>query len=113
MKTNLNSVTREFIITTFFKTPNHPNWEIIAEILLNEGECVVAGEEEIWCGGIGNFIRQNKEPKAVGCIRYYFDIKGFLESAYFQDVYFAEIQKREEEVEEMRDNIDLLKRIHI
>jgi len=47
---------RQFLLT-FFTNHEVVGWQNIADNLLNKGQCIVAGKDCIWKGGIGNFIK--------------------------------------------------------
>lgn len=77
---------KDFLVRTFFKNDDFPGWEGIAEKLILNGECIVAGTECIWQGGIGNFITLSPVDTAVGCVRYEFDFELFLTSVHYREV---------------------------
>lgn len=55
----------------------------IAEELMSTGQCVVAGQERIWVGGVGNFISISKAPGTVNCSFYTLDKENMFKSAWF------------------------------
>lgn len=45
----------------FFKTDKLPGWQSIATSLVQNGECIVAGDGNLFgVGGINNFIKKEK-----------------------------------------------------
>ena len=68
----LNDYQKDFICDKFFTNEKYPGWKSIAMDLLNNGECVVAGNYCIWKGGIGNFIKVETASKYIGCVKYVF-----------------------------------------
>lgn len=79
----LTDFQKGFILDTFFNNEK-PNWRTIATELIEQGSCVVGGEELFWFGGIGNHIEHSSNPKYIGCLEYKFNIDNFLSSEYFQ-----------------------------
>lgn len=57
----------------------------IGQTLIEKGKCLVAGDECIWRGGIGNFVICNKAEDAVGVLEYTFDLGTFLSSVWFRE----------------------------
>lgn len=97
----LTNYQKEFILNYFFKDDKHIGWRNIGTTLLEDGECVVAGTECIWVGGIGNFIKTEKAKNLVDCLLYKFDLKEFLRSAWLKEVlsnYIPIIEKEKEEL---------------
>jgi hypothetical protein len=73
----------KFILSTFFILDKYPGSKSIGENLINTGSCIVAGNECIWKGGVGNFIQTKQNPNTIGCLEYKFDLCSFLESNWF------------------------------
>ena len=95
----LTTIQKEFILDRFFRF-NHENsaeWKTIAEKLIDGKEPIVAGEECIWSGGIGNFIDTEKIDEAYGCLKYKFNAGKFLDSPFFRDELKNEYIKKKEE----------------
>ena len=80
----LNEQQRSFIID-FFIDDKLPGWKQIAEALIDNGECIVAGDKCVYNGGIGNFIKTESANDYVNCLKYTFDIEYFMSSMYFQE----------------------------
>ena len=93
---------REFILSAFFALDLVPHWRKIAEVLLDEGSCIVAGESRIWNGGVGNFIQTANEPFCIGCLRHTFDLEMLLSSPYFLD----SLQFKHDKMVQTRNEID-------
>ena len=85
----LTNYQKEFILEHFFKNEKFSGWKSIAENLLNFGTCIVAGDECIWFGGIGNFIKTQKAEQSFGCLEYKFDLEYLLSSEYFGRYYYS------------------------
>jgi hypothetical protein len=80
----LSKIQKDFIIEKFFKNEKFAGAKNVAEKLLEKGECIVAGEDCIWRGGIGNYIKTTKADNAFGCLKYTFNIELFLSSDWFK-----------------------------
>jgi hypothetical protein len=96
-----------FLLEYFFTEP-HPGCKNIAIELINKGTCVVAGDNCIWCGGIGNFIKTKKADNAVGCLLYQFDLDYFLSSEWFKSIhngYIAMLSDKKREIESQYEDI--------
>ena len=84
---NLTVAQKEFLLTFFsssIDTEKIRGWKNIAEKLLDTGKCIVAGDECIWVGSIGNFNRTKNADGAVGCLEYSFDVENFITSEWFK-----------------------------
>ena len=79
--------------------------------MLTKGECVVAGEECIWKGGVGNFIKTSVAEGFFGCARYEFDLTTFLASNWVGEVLDREIEYLNVELFETRNKITELKNL--
>lgn len=85
MKT-LTENQKQFILS-FFKDDRYAGWKNIATALIENGKCIVPGEDCIWNRGyIGNFIETKETDKAIDCLEYNFDLDSFLSSAYCKEV---------------------------
>jgi hypothetical protein len=82
----LTDYQKRFILDYFFKNENYAGWANIADKLLETGQCIVAGEERIWKGGVGNFIDVVAHDGSVGCSLYVFRRDDFLSSVWFKEV---------------------------
>jgi hypothetical protein len=74
---------KEFLLEKVFRNDLYAGWKSIADELLERGECFVAGENCIWVGEIGNFIKTVSVVKFVGCSLYKFDLDNFLSSKWY------------------------------
>jgi hypothetical protein len=74
---------KKFLRKQFFEISGYENWVTIANNLLDNGSCIVAGSECIWKGGIGNFINTKPVENAVGCLLYEFKLETFLSSNWY------------------------------
>lgn len=102
---DLTEQQKEFI-KEFFHHPEYAGWENIADKLLEFGECVVAGSDCIWIGGIGNFIDVEESPLFIGCVNYRFLFNDFLSSSYFQDYKTNKLIELEKEEFLLRNKIN-------
>lgn len=75
----------QFIKNNFFKNEEYAGWEAIANKLLKDGRCIIAGHNKIWYGGIGNFIKCAPAENAIECSLLTFDKESFLQSAWFKE----------------------------
>jgi len=83
--TNENKI--NFLLEYFFKNEKYPDWRSIAYNLVTKGKCIVSGEECIWKGGIGNFIKTEPLKEAWKCSEYTFDVIDFTKnSAWFKEI---------------------------
>ena len=80
----LTEYQKNFLLEYFFRNEAYVGWKNIATKLLEKGECIVAGNECIWNGGIGNFINTEKAENAVDCLLYKFDLDVFLSSEWYK-----------------------------
>lgn len=111
MKRILTTTQKHYIAETFFKLESYAGWKAIAFYLLGTGECVVAGDNCIWVGGIGNFIKTSAADGYWGCLKYDFDLESFLASNWFKEVLVGEINKlviKKNAIDEEIDNITSL-----
>ena len=81
----LTEFQKNFFLEYFFKNENFPGWKNIAIELLDKGYCVVAGQECIWKGGIGNFIKTQNDTSFINCLLYEFDLKNFISSLWYRE----------------------------
>lgn len=86
-KRQLTSIQKEFLLEYFFKNGKYAGWRNIAEKLIETGQCIVAGENCIWIGGVGNFIKMEDAKDAIDCSLYKFDLEYFMTSQYYKDIY--------------------------
>ena len=97
MKTlTLNQQT--FLLNTFFKNDFYPGWKNIATKLLENGSCIVAGNDCIWSGGIGYYIKTNKSDNFIDCLEYTFDFELFKESDLYKHKLNAKLKNLKDEL---------------
>lgn len=75
-----------FLLDRFFYHEDYPGWRNIATKLIQDGSCIVAGNECIWRGGVGNFIQTEPAKNAVDCLLYEFDLAELEESAWYNEI---------------------------
>jgi hypothetical protein len=76
---------KNFMKERFFKNEEYAGWSNIADALLETGTCIVPGDDCIWKGGIGNFIKTTTAEDLIGCVRYNFDLSNFVSSEWFKE----------------------------
>jgi len=84
------------LLLGFFITDKYNGWNHIAVDLIKKGECVVAGSERIWVGGIGNFISVQQAEGLHRCSIYKFNLDEFIKSGIFKDELFVQKIKAQE-----------------
>lgn len=98
----LTETQKQFLLTYFFKNDKFAGWKTIATKLLENGSCIVAGNDCIWKGGIGNFIKTYKAIDFVDCLEYRFDLEYFLTSAWYKEIksyYEIELEDKMEKLQ--------------
>lgn len=109
----LDNVSKEFLLQYFFNNLQYAGWKNIATKLLETGECVVGGDNCIWIGGVGNFIKTSAADEGYfGCLKYVFDFETFLTSEYYLEIranYLIEVDKTIEELKLKRISIANIK----
>lgn len=97
----------------FFENKEFPGWKTIATSLIEHGNTIVAGDECIWKGGIGNFIQTEPAQNAFGCLLYKFDKESFYKSVYYQEILSHNLKvlsnKKREIIEEYNDLKEMYK----
>jgi len=83
----------------------------IANELLITGSCTVAGDGRIWNGGVGNFIRAEHAPQAVGCSLLRFDLAGFLSSPWVQEYITSHEADLEAKIEDLQVTVVALREL--
>lgn len=111
----LTEYQKKFLLK-FFYSEKHPGWQSIAESLLEKGFCVVAGEDCIWKGGVGNFIKLEKAEEFVSCSKYILDRESFVSSAWVREAWVDEVADKiqdlidaEKKIEELKKEINEIK----
>lgn len=80
----LTKIQKDFIIETFFQ-PNSYLGRLSAILLLDFGDCVVAGSDCIWVGGIGDYIKISPVKKDYSL--YEFSFEDFMKSELYKQGY--------------------------
>ena len=75
----------QFIFLLKLFENNNAGWKSIATRLIKNGFCIVAGNNDIWVGGIGNFIKTNENDNFIDCLEYTFNLEEFLNSAWYKE----------------------------
>lgn len=106
----LSEYQKNFLLDNFFKNEKYAGWKNIATSLLETGQCIVAGKECIWIGGVGNFIKteEPKYDKAIDCTLYVFDLEYFLTSELYiqcRNIYTSILSNKKREIEQECDEI--------
>lgn len=93
----ITNTNKDFILDNYFYNPQFAGWKNIAEKLIDQGSCVVAGDTRIWVGGIGNFIDYSTPDNFLECTKYSFDLDAFLRSNWFMEgavLHLTELSQR-------------------
>lgn len=96
---------KEFILQ-FFKHGEYAGSRFIAIKLIDTGQCIVAGTECIWRGGIGNFIKTSPAENTVECSLYEFDLEYFLRSEWFKEVQSEAVVRLGSELRMLKDEFE-------
>ncbi len=99
---------KQFIKENFFKNDKYAGWSNIANELLDDGECIIAGDNKLWHGAIGNFIKISDAKGTVGCSLLTFDKESFLRSDWFQEYLIDKLKELARKREEFNKNFDEL-----
>lgn len=89
----LKQIHKDWIVDTFFLSSDierrFAGARSIATKLVESGECIIAGDNRIWRGGIGNFIKDKPAENAIDCTKLTFDVEAFAskDNLYFMDYY--------------------------
>ena len=106
-KRELTQIQKDWILNTFF-IPweyEYPGVRNIANALIESGVCYVPGDECIFEGHVGNFIRTSIDNNCVGCLKYEFDLDYFMNSEYFKEAKTKYCDDLYQDIEEMNNNI--------
>lgn len=76
---------KNFLLNEFFKNEDFAGWQDIAESLICNGYCIIAGSKSLWSGGVGNFIEISEAKEYVDCVRLDFDLQKFTSTNYFKE----------------------------
>lgn len=102
MKLTLNQINT---LLPLFQNEKYAGWKGIANNLLINGKCIVAGTDCIWKGGVGNFIKTSPAINAVNCTEYVLDVENFVNSAWVQEYLEHKINDVDKELQEMEKNL--------
>ena len=109
----LSEIQKEYLLKFFFRNNvTESGWQDIATKLLETGECVVAGNQCIWRGGIGNFIKTETADEFFGCLKYSFNLPIFLKSEYYKGIteeYAQQLSDKRSKLDKELVDIYLLK----
>jgi len=104
----LSEYQKNFLLDYFFKNEKYVGWKSIATKLLETGQCIVAGKECIWIGGIGNFIKTEEAKDAIDCTLYKFDLEYFFTSEWYREIrnsYASILASKKQEIEQECEEI--------
>ena len=89
-------------MNTFFLNEDYSGWANIARKLIETGSCITT--ENIWTGGIGNFIDCESCPEGINVVKLTFDVKAFCskENLFFMDAYNYHMEKLKGRLEEVK-----------
>lgn len=110
----LTETQKNFIFEHFFKDDRFAGARNIMESLLEDGSCIVPNYNNgkpIWTNGISHFIKIEDVPNGVGCVKYIFNYKEFINSANFGNRLNYEVDKFVEEIKKMQIHVDDLNSI--
>lgn len=96
----MNENQKNWLLETFFKNEKFAGWRNIAEKLIDTGSCVTTKQgEDIWKGGIGNFIGSRDYDGGVDLIILTFELDNFCSrhNAFFMEYHNAHIEELVEE----------------
>jgi hypothetical protein len=102
---------RQFLLT-FFTNEEFAGYRNVAEKLLNTGQCIVAGKDCIWKGGIGNFIKTSNAEDAIDCLLYKFDLEYFLSSEWYKERRQNFLSMLENELKELKQKVEDINELH-
>ena len=94
----LKKYQKEFLLNTFFKNEDFPGWKNIATKLLENGSCIVAGNDCIWKGGISYYIKTNQTDNFIDCLEYVFDFETFKQSDLYKEQVYMKLQDLKDEL---------------
>lgn len=89
----MNEIQIKFIVDHFFRSHH-----VIANELVKMGKLIVAGDGNLWSGGVGNFIKKKPAPGSIGCTLLIFDKDEFLKSLYFKEYKREFIEQKMEKI---------------
>jgi hypothetical protein len=110
---NLTQHQIDFLLEYFFKHPEFSGWKNIATKLILNGKCIVGNVSSLWNGGIGNFIKVGDCEEGYDVYEYTFDLKYFLGSAYFIEIYSLYIKELENDKKKFNKKFDDILNINL
>lgn len=99
---------QEFLLRFFEDTKRIPNWKNVATTLIEEGECILAGSERPFAGGIGNFIEVNSDTNLIECVKLKFDLESFKSSQFYKDYAEKEIIRTKQTIKQCEEYLQHL-----
>lgn len=104
---------KEFLLENFFSVASKefPGWQSTALALLDKGQAIVAGNECIWQGGIGNFIETKRAEFFIDCLEYKFDLESFLKSGFFKKTKKTAVYKLTKKIKKFELEINELNKL--
>lgn len=96
------------LLLPLFENPKYPGWKGIATKLLNQEECIVAGYNCIWIGGVGNFITLESNTTFIGCNKYIFNYDSFIKSKWVEEYLHSKLNLLNKEIKNHVDEIKIL-----
>lgn len=114
INTRMRQLTENQVIflLSFFENNEYAGWKSLATRLIKNGSCIVAGNHNIWVGGIGNFIKTYKNDNFIDCLEYTFNLEEFLNSAWYKEnaeIYRIELINARDKFHQKLLDIDKLK----
>lgn len=101
----LNETQIKLLAETFFVLDHTPGWRNIAEFLLRDGSCIIAGDVSPWHGGVGNFIKREPARGAVACSLLSFDLEVFLKASWVQSTLSQKEFDTNTKIHELEDTL--------
>lgn len=101
-------MSNEWLVETFFKPADEKmwGWKNIATKLVETGECLTTeGAQDIWHGGVGNFIQIEPSNEGVGLVKMTFNKKQFVseDCPYFMEVYQNKLNSIAQEILDLQN----------
>lgn len=78
-------------LLTFFPDTTEGSTSIAIRLII-DGRCIVANNDSVWRGGIGNYIKVKPFEPSVDCFEYTFDLQSFLKSQWFKSTITPKIE---------------------
>lgn len=96
------------LLLPLFENPKYLGWKNIAIKLLKQEECIVAGDNPIWIGGVGNFITLESNTTFIGCNKYIFDYYSFIKSKLVKEYIKVTQKDIYNTLNELKEKIEIL-----